>query len=237
MRLLGRGHPSALLADAGYEWHQDGGGSAPFLTLLHCKEACEGADTLFADGAALFSRLSPADQQRARSLTAIYSNEFTAGGPTALDVQFGLRMSPCGTLRARPATRRKEGWALGRFRRPLVEVSAEEGGTRERLLAGAKGLECFEGLEPHESAAELSRLLRSALAPSEEAQVDGDLRVVGRTAFAPEAVYVHSWRRGEAMLFDNDRVLHSTVPLALYERGGKRLMWQVICRTQARTLG
>ena len=57
----------ALLADVGYEWHQDGGGSARFLTLLHCKEACEGADTLFADGAVLFNRLSTEDQQRARS--------------------------------------------------------------------------------------------------------------------------------------------------------------------------
>ena len=56
VRVLGKGHSRALLADIGYEWHQDGGGSAPFLTLLHCKEPCEGADTLFADGAVLFNR-------------------------------------------------------------------------------------------------------------------------------------------------------------------------------------
>ena len=50
VRLLGRGHGNALLADVGYEWHQDGGGTAPFWTLLHCREPCKGADTLFADG-------------------------------------------------------------------------------------------------------------------------------------------------------------------------------------------
>ena len=48
VRVLGRGVPNALLADIGYQWHQDGGGTAPFLTLLHCKQACAGADTLFA---------------------------------------------------------------------------------------------------------------------------------------------------------------------------------------------
>jgi LysM repeat protein len=53
VRVLGRGVANALLADVGYEWHQDGGGSAPFLTLLHCKQACAGADTIFADGEAL----------------------------------------------------------------------------------------------------------------------------------------------------------------------------------------
>jgi hypothetical protein len=146
VRVLGRGHANALLTDIGYEWHQDGGGTAPFLTMLHCKEACDGADTLFADGAVLFRRLSPADQQRARELTAIYSNAFTAGGPTALDAAHGLRMSPCGTRRVRAATARKPGWKAGRFRRPLVERHSAD--DAERLLAGAKGLECFEGICP-----------------------------------------------------------------------------------------
>ena len=231
VRVLGRGHDGALLADIGYEWHQDGGGTAPFLTLLHCKEPCTGADTLFADGAVLFNRLSPADQQRARSLTAVYSNMFTAGGPTALDAACGLRMSACGTRRVRAATRRKDGWTEGRFRRPLVEVVGPDG--IERLLAGAKGLECLEGLGADDSADELSRLLRVALAPSDGATnlVDGDLRTVGATTFARDAVYTHSWRRGEALLWDNHRMLHSTVPLALYREGAPRLMWQVICKT------
>ena len=109
-----------------------------FLTL-HCKEPCQGADTLFADGAVLFSRLCPADQQRACELTAVYSNEFTAGGPTALDAEHGLRMSACGTRRIRAAAQRKEGWSAGRFCRPLVATSAADGAAR--LLAGAKGLD------------------------------------------------------------------------------------------------
>ena len=65
VRVLSRGLPNPLLADVGYEWHQDGGGIAPFLTLLHCKAACEGADSIFADGAVLFERLMPADQRSA----------------------------------------------------------------------------------------------------------------------------------------------------------------------------
>ena len=229
VRVLGRGVANALLADVGYEWHQDGGGSAPFLTLLHCKQACAGADTIFADGEALLRRLSAADRERARSLTAVYSNEFTAGGPTALDAEYGLRMSACGTRRVRAAARRKDGWVLGRFARPLVETAAADG--IERLLCGAKGLECLEGMGPEESAEEVSRLLRAALGPSEEGAVDDDLRTVGPTTFAPEAVYVHRWRKGEAVLWDNHRLLHTTVPLACYAEGEKRLMWQIICKT------
>jgi len=229
VRLLGRGHDGALLADIGYEWHQDGGGTAPFLTLLHCKFPCEGADTLFADGQALFDRLSREDQRRARALTAVYSNEFTAGGPTALDAACGLRMSPCGTRRVRSATRRKEGWEPGRFSRPLVETACADGA--ERLLAGAKGLERFEGMGPAESVDELARLLRAALGPEEEGEVDSDLRTIGETRFSEDAVYVHRWRRGDAILFDNHRLLHSTVPLSLYHEA-RRVMWQIICMTE-----
>ena len=254
VRVLGRGHERALLTDIGYEWHQDGGGSAPFITMLHCKEPAEGADTLFADGAVLFARLSAADQQHARSWSAVYSNEFTAGGPTALDAAYGVRVSACGTRRLRAASRRKTGWTLSRFRRSLVTV-ARDG--VERLLAGGKALECLEtiapdtahasvgaqGTPPEEepiaqvlsaeaSAAELSRLLRAALRPLEESPLDDDLRALGATRFDPEAVYVHAWQRGDALVFDNDRMLHSTVPLALYRPTDRRLMWQVICRCE-----
>lgn len=231
VRVLGRGDPRALLSTIGYEWHQDGGGTAPFLTMLHCKEPCAGADTLFADGRVLFRRLAPSDRQRARTLTAVYSNRFTGGGPTALDAECGVRMSPCGTRLVQSASRRKEGWSLGRFERPIVETAAADG--CERLLAGAKGLDHFRGMGAAESAAELSRLLRSALAPRKEASLDGELRTVGRTAFATDAVYAHTWRRGEALLWDNHRMLHSTVPLALYGQGERRVMWQIICKVDA----
>lgn len=230
VRVLGRGTPNALLADIGYEWHQDGGGTAPFLTLLHCKVACAGADTLFADGSVLFNRLSSADQARARSLTAVYSNVFTAGGPTALDAAHGLRMSSCGTRRVRPAQTRKPDWKIGRFRRPLVETVG--GGGIERLCCGAKGLEHLEGMDSEESSEEVSRLLRTSLGPHDEAMLDEDLRTAGRTLFATEAVYVHRWTRGEAMLFDNHRMLHSTSPIACYAQGEPRLMWQVICKAE-----
>lgn len=230
VRVLGRGHPGSLLASVGYEWHQDGGGTAPFLTLLHCRDACPGADTLFADGEVLFNRLSDADQSLARSLTAVYSNEHTAGGPTALDAARGLRMSPCGTKRIRPASSRKLDWTIGRFRRPVVEVGPDD---RPRLLAGAKGLERIVDHGTEESCDILSRLLRSALSPRAESPLDDDLRTVGTTAFDSDAVYVHKWQNGQAILWDNHRMLHSTVPVAAYEQGRRRLMWQVISKAEA----
>lgn len=230
VRILGRGFDNALLCDVGYEWHQDGGGTGPYLTLLHCKVPCVGADTIFADGDVLFRRLSETDQEIARSHTAVYSNKYTAGGPTALDVAYGLRMSPCGTRRLRPSTRRKDGWTIGQFTRPLVETAV--GDAIERLLCGAKGLECLIGLGPEESVEELSRLLRAAIGPLiREGSLDDDLRMVGPTVFAPDAVYVHRWQAGEAMLWDNHQLLHTTVPLVCYAEGERRLMWQIICKT------
>ena len=70
------------------------------------------------------------------------------------------------------------------------------------------------------------------LGPHDEAMLDEDLRTAGRTLFATEAVYVHRWTRGEAMLFDNHRMLHSTSPIACYAQGEPRLMWQVICKAE-----
>ncbi|KAL3898650.1 MAG: hypothetical protein SGPRY_012798, partial [Prymnesium sp.] len=101
---------------------------------------------------------------------------------------------------------------------------------KETFLAGGKGLEGLSGMGPEESSEELSRLLRAALSPSEEGEVDGDLRTVGETTFSPEAVYCHTWQRGEALLWDNSRMLHSTVPLSLYQPNAPRLMWQIICK-------
>ena len=178
----------------------------------------------------LFDRLPVAEQERARSLTAVYSNEYTAGGPTALDAAYGLRMSACGTRRIRASGERKLGWKPGRFTRPVVEVGLDG---RERLLAGAKGLECLEGMGTDESCAELSRLLRLALAPLEETQLDDDLRPVGTTTFDSAAVYVHKWQKGQALLWDNHRMLHSTAPLSAYQGDGPRLMWQIISKAEA----
>lgn len=40
----------------------------------------------------------------------------------------------------------------------------------------------------------------------------------------------HSWRPGQAVLWDNRRFLHSTTPVEIYA-AGPRLMWQIIHRT------
>ena len=229
VRVLGLGHENALLAKIGYEWHQDGGGTAPFLTLLHCKEPCKGADTLFADGAILFDRLNDEDQEIARRLVAVYSNEYTAGGPTALDAAYGLRMSPCGTKRIHSSQRRKTDWKQGRFSRPVVQMGMDG---RERFLAGAKGLEYCKGLDSEKSCELLSHLLRSALGPITESELDKDLLPNGVTTFSPQAVYVHKWKRGEAILWDNHRLIHSTTPVATYE-GKTRLMWQIISKSDS----
>ena len=229
VRVLGRGHGNALLADIGVEWHQDGGGTAPFWTLLHCKEACPGADTLFADGDVLFQRLSPQEQALARNLVGVYSNKYTAGGPTALDALYGVQMSPCGTRRVKNATRRKEGWTEGRFEKPIIQFGSDG---KERFLSGAKMLETFVGYEEEENGQEvLSKLLRSALGVTLSQTDDNEHQFVAQ--FSPDAVYRHQWKTGQALLWDNDRMIHSTTPLSAYENGKNRLMWQIIAKVNA----
>ena len=132
-------------------------------------------------------------------------------------------------LRRQRQPDREHRWQAGRFRKRIVEVGADG---VERLLAGAKALERFEGLSAEQSADELSRLMRAALGPLKAAEVGEDMRTIGETTFAVESVYVHHWRRGEALLFDNTRMLHSTVPVDNYQLDGRRLMWQIICKTQ-----
>jgi response regulator RpfG family c-di-GMP phosphodiesterase len=82
----------------------------------------------------------------------------------------------------------------------------------------------------------LSRVLAVAVAYAEKkaphAAAVETLTLGSGWRFDPEAVYVHAWQRGDALVFDNDRMLHSTVPLALYRPTDRRLMWQVICRCE-----
>lgn len=237
IRVLGRGHANALLANIGYEWHQDGGGTAPFWTLLHCKQACPGADTLFADGQVLFQRLSQQNQELARSLTAVYSNQHTAGGPAVLDAAYGVRMSDFGTKRIASATKRKQDWREGRFEKPIVQVAVDDSG-KEALLAGAKNLDYIQGYDAKESRELLSSLLRSVLLDDEQENSEESTRrdvneettaTITRSTtsqFSPKT----EWQDGQAILFDNDRVLHSTTPLSSYAEGKSRLMWQIIAK-------
>ena len=40
-------------------------------------------------------------------------------------------------------------------------------------------------------------------------------------------VYAHEWRKGDIVVWDNETMLHSTSPVALYE-GGPRVMFQIV---------
>jgi alpha-ketoglutarate-dependent taurine dioxygenase len=49
-----------------------------------------------------------------------------------------------------------------------------------------------------------------------------------RTVFDPTAVYSHVWQVGDAMLWDNDVLIHTATPSSLVV--GQRLMWQIIVK-------
>ena len=76
--------------------------------MLHCKETPhQGAETLFADSARMFERLSQEQQDWATQAVGVFSNRFTAGGPAAFDAAFGLRMDPTGCALARQEALRR----------------------------------------------------------------------------------------------------------------------------------
>mmetsp|Transcript_36635 Transcript_36635/g.85240 ORF Transcript_36635/g.85240 Transcript_36635/m.85240 type:complete len:384 (+) Transcript_36635:50-1201(+) len=236
VRLLGNsvdastGKSSALLANIGYEWHQDL--MVESYTMLHCVKPVRGADTLFASCAQLFGRLSPEQQAWALQHDCILSNASTAGGPVAFDAAYGVRMNATGTRRVRPAARRRKGWVLGETRKPLCGRTKT---TAEALLwAGAKNLERLVPVVPglpelgaEESADKMEELMVTALAPIEVGELDDDLQTVSATRFSPDVVLAVEWQPGMACIWDNTRVLHSTTPLCTYEPG-ERVMWQII---------
>ena len=74
IRVLGTSSSGALLDRVGYCWHQD---SPPFdcTTVLYCDAAPDvGGATLFAECAALWSRLRPEQQSFLEKNTAVFSN-------------------------------------------------------------------------------------------------------------------------------------------------------------------
>lgn len=195
VRLLGNatdaaGRPAALLADIGYEWHQDA--STLCYSMLFCRRApSAGAETLFADSAKMFQRLSPAQQEWALQTEAVFSNEFTAGGPAAFDAVYGLRMNPTGTRVIRSASRRRENWELGSYTRRLAGRDAISGAAY--LWAGAKNIHHIPGLGIDESRDKVQELLETAIGPLEVGELDEDLQTVTPTRFDPEVVQPVEW--------------------------------------------
>eukprot|EP01051_Picozoa_sp_SAG22_P001717 SAG22_NODE_71_length_22540_cov_8.918052_1_plen_503_part_00 len=189
------GRPTSLLAKIGYEWHVDG--SAACLSCLHCKEtpAGAGAETLFADSAALFERLSTAQRAEATGLQARFSNRFTAGSPAAFDAAFGLRMDPTGTRVLRGASRRRESWALNAASRPLAAYNPATG--RHHILGGAKNLDQIAGLSVGASRRKLAELLLAGLRPTMVGEIGPDLRTTAPTVFDPSVVLAHRWQPGQ----------------------------------------
>ena len=120
----------------GYEWHPDSIGS--WQTALYCPHTSaglkSGGETLLCSSAIGYEQLSPGEKQYADRVTAVYSNRFTSGGPSAYDCHHGLRMDPTGTSVMREAQSRRPGWSLGANRIPLVS---------EHSVTGRKFLACI----------------------------------------------------------------------------------------------
>lgn len=194
VRLLGNttddaGRPAALLANIGYEWHQDA--STECYSMLFCRKApAAGAETLFADSAKMFRRLSPEQQKWALQTEAVFSNEHTAGGPAAFDAAYGLRMNATGTRVIRGASRRRDNWQLGEHTRRLAGRDANGVGY---LWAGAKNIHHIPGYGVEDSRDKLQELLESAIGPWEVGELDKDLQTVTPTKFDPEVVQPVEW--------------------------------------------
>ena len=148
--------------------------------MLFCRKApAAGAETLFADSAKMFNRLSPEQQEWALNTEAVFSNEFTAGGPAAFDAAYGLRMNPTGTRVIRGASRRRDNWQLGEHTRRLA--GRDETSGVAYLWAGAKNIHHIPGLGVEESRDKVQELLETAVGPLEVGELDEDLQTVTPT--------------------------------------------------------
>ena len=221
--------PATLLDDIGYEWHQDS--STASKSVLYCiSSPAEGAETLFAGAATLFSRLSSEQQAFAETAVAERSNTHNAGGSAAFDAHYGLRMSHTGCRRLRPVTRRWKSWNLNPNKRPLSGIDSKTG---ERLFWGAaKNFDSFVGMDPEESQDKLEELMHAAFFGHDGTVPDGtyddDLRTLSRTDFPEDVVLALKWLPGMACVWDNSRVLHSTTPVCLYESGDRKMMHMIM---------
>lgn len=192
-----------------------------------------GGDTLFTDMAAAYRSLTDDQRRFADSATAIHSNLHTGGGPAAVDAECGLRMDASGTIRIRPAHRRKATWRLGESRFPIVQRHPSRGPV---LVGGGKNLESIEGFSPEESARLCSELLLAHVRPSALSPLDAsDLLPTGETAFSPDAVLRLRWSPGQLVVWDNLALVHSTTPVALFGPGERRFLH--VIATDVRRLG
>ena len=172
--------------------------------MLYCIASPEeGAETLFASAATLFSRLSPEQQEFAKSAVALRSNECNAGGPAAFDAHFGLRMSHTGCRRIRAASHRRSTWTLNPNSRPVSGVDAATG---ERLFWGAaKNFDRFEGMDADASRDKMEELMHTAFfgvgnrVP--DGEYDEDLRTMSRTDFPEDVVMAAKWRPKMAVIW------------------------------------
>ena len=180
VRLLGNttddlaGQQRALLCETGYEWHPDSIGS--WQTALYCPHTStalsSGGETLLFSSANGYDLLPEELKRAAESITAVYSNRFTSGGPSAYDCHHGLRMDATGTSIMREALSQRPGWSLGQQRTPLVLTHSVTG--RKYLAAVCKNLDHLEVgsaaegnqtemMQPEESRRYLTKLMLPGL--------------------------------------------------------------------------
>ena len=212
VRLLGderddSGRTKQLLCETGYEWHtvksvtlfptwscsqnkrrswpQDNVG--PSHTALLCRSPlASGGETLFTSAARMYTELSEEQREKLHSLTAVHSNRFTAGGPSAFDCAHGLRMNATGTAVTRVSHTKRPSWTLSDAAGPLVERHSVTG--VPYLVCVAKNLDQIEGMSVEESRATLHELMLPGLGG--EPQVLGTIDeetglTTSRTVFNP----------------------------------------------------
>ena len=122
------GRREALLSHTPYDWHTDSIGA--WQTALFCPPGgalSSGGETLVCSSAAAYDALSPAQRKRAESLTAVFSNRFTGGSPSAYDFLHGLRLNASGTAVVREASSRRPSWQLSESRTPFVRRHSQTG--------------------------------------------------------------------------------------------------------------
>ena len=208
VRLLGSerdpatGRAKQLYCETGYEWHTDNVG--PAQTALYCRQPLSaGGETLFTSAARMYTLLSPPQKRELESLTAVHSNRFTAGGPSAFDCHHGLRMNALGTEVVRGSRTQRPSWALAAAGGPLLEHHSATG--LPYLVVVAKNLDQIEGMSVEESRRKLTELMLPGLG-GEPAQVGvldwehSDGLTVGKTAFDPAFVYEHVWQAGDLVV-------------------------------------
>ena len=77
----------------------------------------------------------------------------------------------------------------------------------------------------------LSAWLHEGLQPLELAELDTTTMLPGAgqsTTFCSRRVYSHKWQKGDVMVWDNDKVIHTATPSSLIV--GQRLMWQIVLK-------